>query len=99
MIIGSDEFGRDFGGDTLRKAAEDGGDVAATAGRGATGPGYKLGAASVLLVEIIADQVPRHLGDLRPAEVLANRNELHFRRNDALASVPELRNRVVGGRL
>ena len=58
----------------------------------------QLDAASVLLNEIVADEVARHLRDLRPSHVLADGDELHLRRDDALARVPELRDGVPGRR-
>jgi hypothetical protein len=40
-----------------------------------TGLGGELGAADVMLVEIVTNPVLRHLPDLRTVYILANRNE------------------------
>ena len=44
----------------------------------------------MLFVEVVADDVLRHLGDLRTAQVLADSDEFHLRRDDAGAGVGKL---------
>ena len=73
-------------GDALGEAAEDAGRVFVLELRG-TG---------VLLVEIVAADVLRKLGDLRAAEVFADGDEFHLRRDDALPRIPKLRDRMPG---
>ncbi len=78
----ADEFGRDLGGNALRKFAEDGRREFAA---------RELAGTGVLLVQVGANDVIRHVGDLRAAHVLANGDEFHLRRDDASAGVLQLR--------
>ena len=50
----------------------------------------------MLLVEIVAANVLRHLGDLRAPHVFADGDELHLRCDDALPRIPKLRDRMPG---
>ena len=80
----ADELGGDLRGDALREAAENARRVFVLELRGA----------DVLLVEVVAADVLRKLGDLRAAEVFADGDVFHLRRDDALPRIPKLRDRM-----
>ena len=91
--LGADEFGGDFVRDALGEAAEDAGGVFVLYLRGA----------DVLLIEVVADDVTAPFrnpnSEFRISHVLADGDELHLGRDDALASVVELGDGFAGLRL
>ena len=84
----ADKLGRDLGWDALREAAED---------RRRVGTGRLLGRALVLLVEVVADDVVRHIRDLGAAHVFADGDVFHLGGDDALVGVVFLGDRLTGG--
>ena len=83
--FGAHEFGSDLGRNALRKTTENGRREFAL---------HTLRRARVLLVETIAQDVVGEVAHLRPAHVFADRDELHFGSDDALAGIPELGDRM-----
>ena len=76
------ELRRDLFRDALRKLFENGRRELARS---------KLLRTGVLFVELVADDVVRHVRDARAAHVFADGDEFHLRRDDAGAGVLQLR--------
>ena len=82
----ADELGGDLIRDALGEAFEDAGGVFV----------LDLGGASVLLVQVIADDVAFEIGDLGAAHVFADGNEFHLGRDDAFFGISKLGDHFAG---